>query len=206
MNSNLAHEMRLMLAGIPFVNVLAGLVRTLEYSEVLEDGSGKTIVKRMPVTDDFDKQLFPCDKEINLVPNSANKGMIYFEDGGINEIKKTQYGIHFKSRIFLVCWVNKKLLFNDAYAPVIGQMELYVINALNTSNPVNVGIFTGLEMSASRIVEQQKGTFSKYSYDEKTTQYLRPPFDFFEIQFDANYYVNNACLEQLEIVNSNCQL
>ena len=66
-------------------------------------------------------------------------------------------------------------------------------------NPENVSFFTGLFVEVSRIPKQDAALFSKYTYDETLTQYLRPPFEFFGIELKCSYSINQKCIGEIEM-------
>ena len=66
-------------------------------------------------------------------------------------------------------------------------------------NPENVSFFTGLFVEISRIPKQDASLFSKYTYDETLTQYLRPPFEYFGIELKCSYSINPKCIGEIEI-------
>lgn len=203
MNKELANHLLNKLINAPFIDVGAGIVQAVEYSDTQysDKNEGRVFVKRMPVAEmaviKGDTGCTLDNVEKDLVPNSSKRGIFYFEDAGVQPLGFKGSKMMYRSRLLLVCWINRQLAFGEKYALVSGRCIQWFINQLVGKNPYNSDIFLGLTIKANRILEQNKSIFSKYTYDEKVLQYLRPPFEYFAIEFVCEYGVSN-CLPTIE--------
>jgi hypothetical protein len=198
MNKELATVLKNKLVNLPYMDLVAGMVQTVE--EIKYNGEDKITVvsrNRFPVSVDVVRGPQFTGREIDLIPNSSRKSITYFEDYG-STINSTRDGLtEFTSTLRLVCWLNKKLLVGDDYAEITGYCIASIIPRLVTANPENIGVFTGLKTKALRIPIQSAELFSRYTYDENIRQYLRPPFEAFAIDLSCNYKVSSNCITQI---------
>lgn len=173
---------------LPFIGTIAGIVKTLEVSS--EGDNGRAITKRYPIALNTPSD---CDqsKYMDLVPDFSKKSIIYFEDRGTTFLERRGSLQFFESRLKLVCWLNVDLLgYESLLSPVIIKEIMRVIPD---------GIFNVPEMYQRISIkienEEQKDAniFSRYTYDEKVTQYLMFPADYFALNLKVNYAVNLHC-------------
>ena len=200
MNKELAHEFRLLLQGLPFISLCAGMAQVQEMEDV---GDGKTIIKHFPVS--YDTNKIQCENEsieISLVPNSSEKGILYFEDGGILPGKKVNGGIEFKSTLVLVCFLNRELLVNNTYEEITAKCIVAIMENIITNNPINLGIFKKLSVNATSILQQNKSLFAAYTYNEAVKQYLRPPYEYFGIKLNCEYQIPFSCANDLDLIEN----
>lgn len=199
MNKELSSLLKKKLLTLPFIDVLAGMVQTVTRDNMQEDdGIGKT-TKRFPVS--YDTNLLEeClgRPEKMLIPDSSRKSIIYFEDYGIVNTDK-KHGLYgYNSSVRLICWMNRALLVGDVYAEISGRCMAMIIERLAGHNPENNGLFTELRVDVARIPPQDAALFGRYTYNEQDRQYLRPPYEFFGIDFSCRYYVNSKCLNETQ--------
>jgi hypothetical protein len=196
MNKALCLVLRDKLVGLPFVDVLAAMAQTLTRDDVNQDTQlGYT--KREPVSTDC--LGIECEgREVSLIPNSNRKSIIYFEDYGISTTDVWHGHTGYNSSIRLVCWLNRLNLVGNKYQDVAGRMMAAIIARLCTGNPQNVGMFIRLTVQVARIPPQDPALFSRYTYFESDRQYLRPPFEFFAIDFNCKFYVPANCLQDID--------
>lgn len=199
MNKELAKVLRDRLNGnLSFVDKYAGLVQTVEFKQEQDGGMG--VRKRMPVTVESVIEGTCANYEVQMIPDSNNIGILYFEDGATipNGRKYNRY--NYTSYLTLVCWINKSRFKTNIYEEISAMAINEVIVKLRAEqNPENVSFFTGLFVEISRIPKQDAALFSKYTYDETLTQYLRPPFEFFGIELKCSYTINPQCIGNIEI-------
>ncbi len=175
------------LVGLPFVQVLAGMAQTVTREDPDENNEVK-IQRRFPVATDHnlgtDGEYSP---ERILIPDSNRACIIYFEDYGITMASRGR-NFAFTSSIRLVCWCNReKLVMGDPLTGhVVGRMQTGIIARL-TGNPFNEGMFSRILVNVEKIPPQDAGIFGRYTYSETDRQYLRPPFDFFAIDFSVKF-------------------
>jgi hypothetical protein len=204
MNKELATVLRNKLAGLPFVDLLAGMAQTLTVSDPNQDDQAPAVItKRFPVSYDTIGAGTCAGKEIALIPDGSRKSIIYFEDYGIAVTGRLHGQVAYSSSLRLICWINRANLVGDHYTEISGRCMASIVDMLLTKNPENVGMFTRLAVNVARIPPQDAALFGKYTYDEPTRQYLRPPFEFFGIDLTATYQAPATCLSG---INWNQQL
>lgn len=207
MNKNISHILKERLAasgGIPFVEVIAGMAQRVEFKE--PNGDGNTVTKRMPVSYDTTMaQDCRISKERALVPNSKKKGLLYFEDMGANFVDRVSGGaMGYESRLILVCWMNRARLVGDHYKEITSYCITKVLDKLKVGEVSNEDNFSRFIVRPGRILPQDASVFSRYTYDETITQYLRPPFEFFGLELIVRYSVHPACVKALEFKDPIC--
>lgn len=188
------------LASLPFIDVLAGTVQTLTVTDTTGGGPDgesveATTTKRFPVSDDHNQDAAIFGMETILIPDSARRSIIYFEDYGISLLPNIHGLKQYQCNLRLIAWFNRELLTGKStYSPVSGPLMAAVIEKLLTVNPVNVSMFSRFFTKVVRIPAQDAALFGRYNYQETQRQYLRPPFEFFAMDLENTFTVNPACL------------
>ena len=191
---DLTNELASKLVGVPYAEVIGGLANVLEYGE--EEGR----TKRMPYTEDiYVNDDCKVGKTTALVPNSRKKGVIYFEDRGTTFTGRTAHGFTYRSDFRLVLWYNRVAIFGDKNASTTAAIASDLLRKINAGKTHNLGFFARLSLIPQTFKERDKSIFSPYTYSEKETQYLMPPFDYFAIDFKATYSVSANCINELEL-------
>ena len=186
--------------GLPFVERYAGLVQTVEKIDI--DVNQNNVRKRFPVATESVLNGVCSSNEIIMTPDSSVKGIIYFEDGGTTPMGRKGSRFLYSSNLTLVCWINRAKVVSNIYSEITGIAIQNIIEKMRVDeNPENVSIFTGMTVSVVRILPQEASIFSKYTYDETITQFLRPPFEFFALGLQIKYGINSDCVEPLTITN-----
>lgn len=201
MNKEVAHILKERLAadgGLPFVEVLAGLAQRVEFKQ--PNGDGNPVTKRMPVSYDTNvAQGCKVTPETALVPNSKKRGILYFEDMGASFVDRVSGGaMKYRSTLVMVCWMNRARLVGDHYTEITSYCVTSALGKLKVREIANEGNFSRFLVTPGRVLPQDASVFSRYTYDETITQYLRPPFEFFGMELTVDYTIHPACVEQLE--------
>ena len=184
--------------GLPFVERYAGLVQTVEKIDI--DVNQNNVRKRFPVATESVLNGVCNSNEIIMTPDSSVKGIVYFEDGGTTPMGRKGSRFLYSSNLTLVCWINRAKVVSNIYSEITGIAIQNIIEKMRVDeNPENVSIFTGMTVSVVRILPQEASIFSKYTYDETITQFLRPPFEFFALGLQIKYGINSDCVEPLTI-------
>jgi hypothetical protein len=191
MNSKIANILKGKIEGLVWIDKIAGLVQTV----TIRIKEGETIVnKNYPVSCDVDYDSCNKGRYQDLAPNSKKKSILYFEDRGVQFIKRHGNTIQFQSSLRLVCWLNLKLI-NAAECDadirncgVSGDYVIEVIKAL-PSVPFTIQGFISMNISNISQVIRSVDIFSKYTYNEQSTQYLLFPFDFFALDLEINFTI-----------------
>lgn len=183
------------LKDLTFIDRLAGVVRVITKTDIVEK---RKVISKFPVACDVSpEECVTSDKYFDLVPDSSKGCIVYLEDLGV--IFRGQDGGKqvYKAKYKLVGWVNNaKLGYEDC--SVTGKIIASIINVFPVV-PFNDGIY----LSGSVVVQGQEpktgqNPFAKYSYDEKISQYLLYPFDYFSLFIDVNFTINKKCLVEFE--------
>lgn len=194
MTKELANVMKGMLAGIEFLDVVAGIVQPV-IDVKFQDGSPIAISRKLPVSYDVTGKGTTLGLERQLVPDQSKKSILYFEDFGSTTDPKAKAGtLAFITNIRLVFWMNKTNCGFEKYAEVSGMCIEAIMKRLVKSSGTNMNGITRLFINNPRILIQDANVFSRYNYPEEVAQYLRPPFEFFGIDFTAKYtFVRSLC-------------
>ena len=187
--------------GLPFVERYAGLVQTVEKIDI--DVNQNNVRKRFPVATESVLNGVCNSNEIIMTPDSSVKGIVYFEDGGTSPLGRVGQDFKFTSNLTLICWINRAKVVSNIYSEITGIAIQNILNKIGIDeNPENVSMFQGLTVSLTKIFPQEASLFSKYTYDESVTQYLRPPFEFFGLSLQIKYGINAKCIEPISIQNN----
>lgn len=192
MNKEIASIVKDKIKDLPFIDKIAGMVKTIETTEKTE--VPKPNVIRFPAS--VDVQQLPPLKQweyADLVPNSAKKSIFYFENRGNKIGTVNGRGVEMESTIRLIGWMNSKFpVGSDALA--ISS----ILKRLAGLQPFNSGLFTRIRITPTAILDQEDKLFSKYTYDEKILQFLMLPFHAFGIDLTVNYILAANCLPELD--------
>lgn len=184
----------------PVIDKIAGLVRVVEYAQESRSGTAQTM--RIPVSIDTNIVGSNKYKDRELIPNSSNKSIIYFEDNGISSGLSNAYGKHHISKLTMVCWMNLKRVTGSSTP---GSDFMMLLLKKIESLPFNSGKYLNVIVSHENILPQDSKIFSKYTYDEKEKQYLMSPYEFFAVNLSVKYIVSSRCnVPSLEAVIPNC--
>lgn len=200
MNRIIANYIKDNLIDLPFADKVGGLVQTLEYKD--PTGENKMIAKKMPVSYDIINQDGTVSDDCigrnqELVPNSSKRSIMYVEDNGATPIGADRRGLKLSSSLIIVGWLNRKRLVNNEFTEISHYCIMQILEMFVGKNPTNLQGITSLTFSGGQILPQDNKIFSKYSYDEKIMQYLRPPYDAFAIALKAEYVVNKHCAQEI---------
>jgi hypothetical protein len=208
MNQAIASIIRSHIEGLDFVDKIAGMTRALTFDMkgVDKDNNPITVQKTYPVAccvtpDECENQGAYKD----LMPNSQYKTVIYFEDNGVSLVKSESNWKYYTSNVRLVCWINVAKILGDTCntgtaCTLAAHLIVEIIRALpefpQHHNPVN--------FVYSEVVNQDitnPSIFSQYTYDEKHTQYLMYPYDYFALDIKTDFAV---CMKGSGVYDSDC--
>lgn len=195
MTKEIAHMIATRLIDLEFVDYIAGIAQPVSDTKVADD-TGKAFVKKLPVSYDFIKR--PNDikgTERDLVPNSAYKGLLYFEDNGaqLDNNKSGGRNPYWNARIRLICWMNKKQMVESRYTEMTGVCIAEIQKALRWPRGIAAGGFNSLFVTSIAVVEQSEAIFARYNYDAKESAYLRPPYEYFALDLGLSYRISPLC-------------
>lgn len=188
MNKEIANILKEKIQDLPFIDKLAGLVKTIETTDKSEAANPKVI--RFPASVDVNGAPLKAWNYADLVPNSTKKSIFYIEGRGLKPGNITARGFEMVSSLRLIGWMNSRFPVDTdsfAIASIISRFD---------DRPFNSGIFTGIRIKPVAILDSEDKLFSKYTYDEKVNQFLMLPFMAFGIDFEINLTMNPKCIRE----------
>lgn len=201
MNTDIANIVKSKISSLPFVDQIAGLVRIATKSD--NDGD-RQYIKSFPVSCETSQANCSTGKYQDLIPNSKYKSVIYFEDGGINLISRNAATFNYESKLTLVCWLNQKKL-GKTNCSVSALAVGAILKALDVSKYFNSTPYTRIQIEVDSEIIKNKDIFSKYTYDEKVTEYLLYPFDYFALNLSVKFTIPETCLSDWTNGTEGCE-
>lgn len=188
MNVDIANILVGYIDGLPFIDKITGLVKTVTFTQ--SDGE-KSVKKAFPVGCDVTHNDCTTGRLSELVPNSTYKSIIYFEDGGVRPLGEEARGWGFQSSLKLVGWLNGKKLGKTSCS-IASAAVIEILNAL-PKPPINSSPYTRIKIDVTGEDVRSNAIFSKYTYDETVLQYLFYPFDYFALNIVTDFVVPYGC-------------
>ena len=176
---------------IDFLNKTAGCITEIKKpvkKDVWATIPGASIV----YTKEIESGILTCDRTEfykDLVPNTNDIGVLYFEDLGSRQIKKNKRYTTWKCELRGVCWMNmKKIGFDNSPEELSG----HVIQS-TPSHFVQDNYLLGGSIKVSQMYPKRPSPFDKYSYKEEITQHLIHHFDYFSFKIEVGLIISNTC-------------
>ena len=209
MNQAIANIIKGHIDNLDFVDKIAGLTAALTFDIITRDKENNptSMQKTVPIACCVTPE--DCQKEgayNDLMPNSAYKTVIYFEDGGVTFERSESNWKYYKSNLRLVCWINIEKITGSTcksenpctyaahiIAEIIRALPEFPENAHGPIEKVYSEITNQLVRSPS--------IFSAYTYDEKHVQYLMAPYDYFALTIETSFAI---CLRSTNVPDSSC--
>lgn len=183
MNNKISNLLKTYLEPLSWSDRLSGIVQTVS----IKTGSNENPVdKTYPVSCNITAEQGIKGDYLNLAPDSKKKSILYFEDKSVSFVERLGNRLKFQSSLRLVCWLNLGLIGDNP--GVSGDYVISVIKALPTT-PIQTADFVSIYISAISQVERDVSIFSKYSYNEQSTQYLLFPYDFFALDLTIDFVI-----------------
>ena len=203
MNQAIADIIRGHIDSLDFVDKIAGMVAPLTFE--IRDKDNNMVVKTFPIAccvsaDDCKEGAYN-----ELMPDSAYKTVIYFEDQGVTFVKAESHWKYYQSTLRLVCWINvAKILGDDCSTGEACTLAAHLIAEIIRALPGFPENHSPFDHVYSEVTGQEirnPGIFSAYTYDEKHTQYLMYPYDYFALTIQTNFAI---CLKGTDVYDSGC--
>ena len=190
MNGAIAEILNAYLLALPFADRVAGTVRPVTLVTGSEE---KPVKKTIPVACNVSQPDCISGKYTDLIPNSKYKSIMYWEDNGVKlNTENITRDFNFTASLRLVCWVNlKKVGKTDCDVSALAITN--ILNAIPTGY-FNSGIYTRIRATMTGEIIKSSAIFSKYTYDEATTQYLMYPFDYFALDYNIIFTIPKGCI------------
>lgn len=210
MNKSISIKLMTRLLGLPYIQKYGGVVQTIQ-KVIPVDGVDKPIIKRIPISAVHQAPAGCTDlttaTSLHFIPESKLKGMLYFEDNGsvIDTSKRHSMLNFWRSRLRLVVWMNQKLLTESYDIELVSKAMAEMIGLL-TVPAENFDVIKHMTVQVANIPPATSAIFAEYDYNEKETQFLMPPYDFFAIDLDVSFGVPKSCTVQFTPIETppNC--
>lgn len=186
-------------------NIIVSYIKELDWIDKI---TGLTQVARVKQGDTEKRFPISCDMTFedackkgcydDLMPSSKRSSVIFFEDGAFSYVGQGGKKLQYESRLRMICWLNYKKLPGGCGST--GDYILSIIKAL-PSQPVNKGGMISLSIIIAAQSPRSSDIFGKYTFDEKRSQFLMLPYDFFSLDIRTNFYVIPECVEPTEGCN-----
>ena len=203
MNQAIADIIRGYIEDLDFVDKIAGLtsVATFEVK-----GADNTLVqKTVPIACCVTAEDCKQGAYNDLMPDSRYKTVIYFEDGGVTFEQAEGKWKYYTSSLRLVCWINvAKLLAECCKGGEACTLAAHLIAEIIRILPVfpeNNSPFDHVYSEVTSQVVRSADIFSAYTYDEKHSQYLMYPYDYFSLEITTKFAI---CLDGTNVYDSAC--
>jgi len=201
MNEHVTNLLAEQLITLPFVTKAAGVIQLLKLPKT--DGKAQIVpvVKGVFRKDGYTEICENEDPYLDVLPNSAETGIIYFEDLGAKRKNINNYISQITGRLKLVAWFDFKkiggtITLTDLQQAVLATLANYQIPS---SSYISSAV---LEVEA--IDPKRPDPFDKFGLDESNVQYITHPFDYFSLTI---YYVANVssmCVPEIELNPETC--
>jgi len=199
---------------IPWVERISGLVtRAVQPVMVNVDGQLAKIGENVyPIADDLEgKQCFESGRYFDMLPSSAYKSVVYFEQTAPvqrleNKDNKGKIWV-FQTDVRLVCWLNLKKFGEEN--PGLADVAMLAImkRVLETKGqtleqsgniPVNDDRLTNARLEVSILGQPvtDRNIFARYSISE-IAENLLYPFEFFAIDLRCRFEIGRDCFESI---------
>ena len=203
MNQAIANIIKGHIEGLDFVDKIAGLT-SVTYFDVT-DKDKNTVQKAFPVACCVTADDCKVGAYNELMPDSKYKTVIYFEDRGVTFAKSESNWKYYTSNLRLVCWINVAKLLGDTCnegtaCTVAAHLITDIIRSL-PSFPEHNYPFNHVYSEVTNQEVRSNGIFAAYTYDEKHSQYLMYPYDYFALDIQTNFAI---CMEGTGVYDSNC--
>mgnify|MGYP007071610834 CR=1 FL=1 len=198
MNQAIADIIKGHIEDLDFVDKIAGLTAPLTFE--IKDKDGNMVEKTVPVACCTTAEDCKQGAYNELMPDSSYKTVIYFEDGGVTFEKRESNWAYYKSNLRLVCWINIEMITGvpcktESPCTYAAHIVAEIIRALPQFPETHFPFDRVYSEITSQIV-RSPSIFGAYTYDEKHSQYLMAPYDYFALQIETNFAV---CLNSTDV-------
>jgi hypothetical protein len=205
MNAQIANFIKGKLAPVLPIDKIGGLVSTLVIPTPADGENEQYTEKRFPIA--YDANAIDCVNSGNYreyIPDSESyTGVAYFEGQGLSLIGVSSGGNRYESRLRFVCWYNRRKITGIDHDTSLKTQLISIISRTLTNKFFNDDPLTRLKVRFVGIVDDPS-IFAAYTYDEKTTQYLMAPLDYFAIDMAISYEVPDSCVLPINLNPAEC--
>lgn len=179
------------LSSLPWMDKYVGVVKTLTFQAT--DKTGKTILKRMPVSCRTSAADCSTGRYEDLLPDSRVKSVTFLKDNGVRFVKRDGNRFYFRASYNLVVWLNLPGLGFEgcSYAGIAIAGILSKVPQV----PFQSSIYQQVSINVDGQLSNSTNPFSEYTIPEEITQYLMYPYDSFVLPITVDFMTNKACLD-----------
>jgi len=203
MNQAIADIIRGHIDGLDFVDKIAGVVAPLTFE--IRDKDNNMVEKTFPIACCVSAADCKEGAYNELMPDSSYKTVIYFEDQGVSFVRAESNWKYYQSTLRLVCWINVAELLEDycqtGTACTLSAHLIAEIIRVLPDFPENHAPFDHVYSEVTGQEVRSPAIFSAYTYDEKHSQYLLYPYDYFALTIQTNFAI---CLKSSVVYDSTC--
>jgi hypothetical protein len=199
MNQAIANIIKEHIDGLDFVDKIAGLTAVTYFD--IKGSDGNLVQKSFPIAccvtaDDCKEGAYN-----DLMPNSEYKTVIYFEDNGVSFVRSESHWKYYTSNLRLVCWINIEKLTESGYCKSESPCTYaaHIVAELIRAMPEFPENHFPFDHVYSEVISQavrSNSIFSAYTYDEKHSQYLMAPYDYFALDIQTTFAI---CLRSTDV-------
>lgn len=220
MNDELAMIMMSRLLHLDYIEKFGGIVQTKIKTDS-RVGSKERVQNKLPTARVFRRfkasddplqcdreEIVSCGLKSNIIepflPESKLKGMIYFEDQGVQpDTGRRHTSLNFfRSTLRLVGWFNQKRLSNE-FDNAFRSKAISEIVSHITRRYRNTELIKMMDVSFDGIPELDASIFSEYDFNEAQTQFLTEKYDFFAINFEVTFAMSKKCFVPFKVEQTN---
>lgn len=188
------------LQALSFADLVAGVVVPVS-RDIPNDGDTGTVTETFPAYLNYSKTVCAPADYIDLVPDSARKSIMYFEDGGSTIESESRHYYNVESSVKLVWWANLK---NISALTLDGTiLSANILEAIPHFLP-NIDYCTKIQIEFTGMDKNDSGIFSAYTYEETRKQYLMYPFDYGALNFTIKWQLAKDCINDIVINSDPC--
>lgn len=184
------------LKDLPYITKPGGLVQTI--LKGVNNGSERLPVKRIPASM-IHMPKPGCElvtsPNLHYIPETKEKGIFYFEDNGVSfDLGRPTPALnYYRSRLRLVVWLNQRLISDQFDVTLSARVMNEMISLLTPNVNMSSEVLKNIHVEVSDIPAQSSEIFNRYDYDEKESQYLMAPYDFFAVDLDVSFGIPKNC-------------
>ena len=202
MNQAIANIIKNHISGLDFIDKIAGLTQVMTFE--IRNDKNEMVQKSLPIA----CCVTPGECGIegayyDLMPNSDYKTVIYFEDGGVSFERAESNWKYYKSNLRLICWINIEKIFghdckSELPCTYAAHIVAEIIRAL-PEFPENHVPFDRVYSEITNQLVRSPSIFSAYTYDERHSQFLMSPYEYFCLEVDTSFAI---CLKGTDVYNA----
>ena len=198
MNQAIADIIKGHIEDLDFVDKIAGLTAALTFD--IRGPDNTVVQKTVPVACCVTAEDCKDGAYNDLMPNSEYNTVIYFEDGGINYERSESNWKYYRSTLRLICWINIEKIFqssckSESPCTHAAHIVAEIIRAL-PSFPETHFPFDKVYSEVTSQAVRNPSIFGAYTYDEKHSQYLMAPYDYFSLTIETTFAI---CLSSTDV-------